>query len=56
MLAWVWIMSDIDARSKQGIVVMNVPTANTIAAVELTMTHILSAIRNFPGANAQLKD
>ncbi|STO97827.1 phosphoglycerate dehydrogenase [Helicobacter canis] len=47
---------DIDACSKQGIVVMNVPTANTIAAVELTMTHILSAIRNFPGANAQLKD
>lgn len=46
---------DIDACSKQGIVVMNVPTANTIAAVELTMTHILSAIRNFPGANAQLK-
>ena len=30
---------DIDACSKQGIVVMNVPTANTIAAVELTMTH-----------------
>lgn len=47
---------DIDACSKQGIVVMNVPTANTIAAVELTMTHILSVIRNFPGANAQLKD
>lgn len=47
---------DIDGCSKQGIVVMNVPTANTIAAVELTMTHILSAIRNFPGANAQLKD
>ncbi|WP_307983366.1 phosphoglycerate dehydrogenase [uncultured Helicobacter sp.] len=47
---------DIDGCSKQGIVVMNVPTANTIAAVELTMTHILSAIRNFPGANTQLKD
>ncbi|OBV29564.1 phosphoglycerate dehydrogenase [Helicobacter sp. CLO-3] len=47
---------DIDSCSKRGIVVMNVPTANTIAAVELTMTHILSAIRNFPGANAQLKD
>lgn len=47
---------DIEACSKRGIVVMNVPTANTIAAVELTMTHILSAIRNFPGANAQLKE
>ncbi|RDU64622.1 phosphoglycerate dehydrogenase [Helicobacter didelphidarum] len=46
---------DIDACSYRGVVVMNVPTANTIAAVELTMTHLLSAIRRFPGANAQLK-
>ena len=46
---------DIEASSKRGVVVMNVPTANTIAAVELTCAHILSAIRNFPGANAQLK-
>lgn len=46
---------DIESSSKQGVVVMNVPTANTIAAVELTCAHILSAIRNFPGANTQLK-
>ena len=46
---------DIESSSKQGVIVMNVPTANTIAAVELTCAHILSAIRNFPGANAQLK-
>lgn len=46
---------DIDACSYRGVVVMNVPTANTIAAVELTMTHLLSAIRRFPSANAQLK-
>lgn len=46
---------DIESCSKKGIIVMNVPTANTIAAVELTMTHILSAVRNFPGANHQLK-
>ena len=46
---------DIEQSSKCGVVVMNVPTANTIAAVELTCTHILSAIRNFPDANAQLK-
>ncbi|WP_034574119.1 phosphoglycerate dehydrogenase [Helicobacter sanguini] len=46
---------DIDACSKLGVVVMNVPTANTIAAVELTMTHMLNAIRRFPGANHQLK-
>lgn len=47
---------DIEAASKRGVVVMNVPTANTIAAVELTCTHILNAVRNLPGANAQLKD
>lgn len=47
---------DIDACSKRGIVVMNVPTANTIAAVELTMTHILSALRTFPHAHSELKD
>ena len=47
---------DIPACSKKGIVVMNVPTANTIAAVELTMAHLISSVRNFPGANHQLKE
>ena len=47
---------DIDGCSRKGIVVMNVPTANTIAAVELTMAHLINAVRNFPGANAQLKN
>ncbi len=46
---------DIDGCSKQGIVVMNVPTANTIAAVELTMTHMLSCVRKFPYAHNNLK-
>lgn len=46
---------DIDACSKRGIVVMNVPTANTIAAVELTMAHILNCARMFPYAHNQLK-
>ena len=46
---------DIDGCSKKGIIVMNVPTANTIAAVELTMAHIINSVRNFPGANHQLK-
>lgn len=41
--------------SKQGIVIMNVPTANTIAAVELTMTHMLSCARDFPHAHNNLK-
>ena len=46
---------DIPASSKQGIVVMNVPTANTIAAVELTMAHMLSCVRSFPYAHNNLK-
>ncbi len=46
---------DISGASKQGIVVMNVPTANTIAAVELTMTHMLSCARQFPYAHNNLK-
>ncbi|MDD3774879.1 MAG: phosphoglycerate dehydrogenase [Sulfurovaceae bacterium] len=47
---------DIDGCSKRGIVVMNVPTANTIAAVELTMTHMLSCVRQFPYAHNNLKN
>jgi len=46
---------DIPGASKQGIVVMNVPTANTIAAVELTMAHMLSCARQFPYAHNNLK-
>ncbi len=46
---------DIEGCSKKGIIVMNVPTANTIAAVELTMAHMLSAARSFPNANNHLK-
>ncbi len=47
---------DIDGCSKLGIVVMNVPTANTIAAVELTMAHMLSCVRKFPYAHNHLKE
>lgn len=46
---------DMGACSKQGIVVMNVPTANTIAAVELTMAHLLGTARAFPYAHNNLK-
>ncbi|MBT5934475.1 phosphoglycerate dehydrogenase [Sulfurimonas sp.] len=47
---------DIPGCSKQGIIVMNVPTANTIAAVELTMAHILSCMRMFPYSHDHLKN
>ena len=42
--------------SKRGIIAMNVPTANTIAAVELTMAHILGTARSFPYAHNDLKN
>ena len=47
---------DIDGCSSRGIIAMNVPTANTIAATELTMAHILSCMRKMPYAHKQLKD
>ncbi|MEF3192148.1 MAG: phosphoglycerate dehydrogenase [Campylobacterales bacterium] len=47
---------DIQECSRRGIIVMNVPTANTIAAVELTMAHMLSCMRAFPYAHGQLKN
>ena len=47
---------DIDGCSQRGIIAMNVPTANTIAATELTMTHMLSCMRKMPYAHAQLKN
>ncbi|MEN4052293.1 phosphoglycerate dehydrogenase [Sulfurimonas sp. NWX79] len=47
---------DIPGCSKKGIIVMNVPTANTIAAVELTMTHMLSCMRMFPYSHDHLKN
>jgi D-3-phosphoglycerate dehydrogenase len=46
---------DIPECSKKGIIVMNVPTANTIAAVELTMAHMLSCMRMFPYSHNDLK-
>ena len=47
---------DIDGCSKRGVIAMNVPTANTLAATELTMTHLLSCMRKMPYAHSQLKD
>jgi len=46
---------DQDGCSRRGIIAMNVPTANTIAAVELTMAHLLSTARSFTNANNNLK-
>jgi len=46
---------DINLASKKGVIIMNVPTANTLAAVELTMAHILTSVRKFTNAVWNLK-
>ncbi len=46
---------DIEEASKRGVIIMNVPTANTLAAVELTMAHLLTAARSFTNAVWNLK-
>ncbi|OPY77624.1 MAG: D-3-phosphoglycerate dehydrogenase [Syntrophorhabdus sp. PtaU1.Bin153] len=47
---------DIEAASKKGIMVMNAPTGNTLAATELTMGIMLAAARKIPMANNSLKE
>jgi D-3-phosphoglycerate dehydrogenase len=42
---------DIEAASKKGLIVMNAPTGNTLAAVELTMGMMLAAARKIPAAD-----
>ncbi len=46
---------DLDEASKKGIVVLNMPTGNTLAATEHTMTHMLNCMRFMPNANYELK-
>ncbi len=46
---------DIEAASKKGLIVMNAPTGNTLAATELTCAMILSACRRVPAADASVK-
>jgi len=45
---------DVDAASKQGIVVLNTPGQNTISAAEQTMALMLGLSRNVPQANDAL--
>jgi len=47
---------DIEAASKKGIIVMNAPTGNTLAATELTLGIMLAAARRIPLANNSLKN
>ena len=46
---------DVAAATNQGILVVNSPEGNTIAAAELTVTVLLSMARNVPQAHASMK-
>jgi D-3-phosphoglycerate dehydrogenase len=46
---------DLAAATRAGIVVMNTPGGNSVAAAELTMAHLLSLARNVAQANADLR-
>ena len=47
---------DIDAATLRGVLVMNTPEANTLAAVELTLALLLAVCRHLPAANASVKN
>ncbi|MFC2072413.1 phosphoglycerate dehydrogenase [Chloroflexota bacterium] len=46
---------DVEAATRQGIVVVNAPTGNTISATEHTIALMLALARHVPQANAVLK-
>ncbi|MGQ9546271.1 MAG: phosphoglycerate dehydrogenase [Dehalococcoidia bacterium] len=46
---------DVQAATRMGIVVVNAPTGNVIAAAEHTIALMLALARNVPQANSQLK-
>lgn len=46
---------DVEAATQKGIVVLNAPEGNTIAATEHTMAMMLALARNVPQAHASLK-
>jgi D-3-phosphoglycerate dehydrogenase len=47
---------DIQAATRKGIIVMNTPDGNTIAAAEHTVALILAMVRSIPQAHASLKE
>jgi len=46
---------DLDAATRAGVVVMNTPGGNSVAAAELTMAHLMAMARNVVQANAELR-
>lgn len=47
---------DVDAATEAGIVVVNTPAANTIAATEQTFALMLALVRNVAAANASIRE
>jgi D-3-phosphoglycerate dehydrogenase len=47
---------DIEAATRAGVMVVNAPTGNTIAAAEHTMALMLSLLRHVPDADASVRD
>jgi D-3-phosphoglycerate dehydrogenase len=46
---------DVDAATRAGVMVVNAPTGNTIAAAEHTMALMLALLRHVPEANASVR-
>lgn len=46
---------DVEAATRAGVMVVNAPTGNTIAAAEHTMAMMLAVLRHLPAADASLK-
>lgn len=46
---------DLEAATKAGVVVLNTPGGNSVAAAELTLSLLLALARNVPQANADLR-
>jgi D-3-phosphoglycerate dehydrogenase / 2-oxoglutarate reductase len=46
---------DVDAATRAGVMVVNAPTGNTIAAAEHTMALMLALLRHVPDANASIR-
>lgn len=46
---------DVEAATRAGVMVVNAPTGNTIAAAEHTMALMLALLRHVPDANASLR-
>lgn len=46
---------DVEAATRQGVLVVNAPQSNTLSAAEQAMALLLAQARNIPAANASLK-